>query len=808
MQTQVIKRYNLFRKVYMRVKGKARMKSFATRFSKRFQKRKEMEKSSEKYSEKIGHENIEVLSENNDGNERNREAAPKSIWSSITTSEPILTSIGILVDTSFATATSHLSLVWNDVMTTRGSVVNHWPIEVRSNKDETNTAATTKSKTSSLKCWNSGGRHNNLNSMQHRCIIARTNKHVTLSNQNLNSCNPPSNNDTESTEPSRTSEPFPSVDENTKLNQKSNLRRRVSSFMFQTEKVESAREEENYMASLETFESLLKKKIVHPEYPPKAKMDLLVAAVIVYSVNIIPYRIAFEDDATGFMMYFDYLCDCLFAFDLFVSFRTAYYSSKDRAFICIPSKIAYNYLTGWFTVDFLSTVPFDKIIGPILVDENDPNNSSEQNLRSLKLTRSLRLIRLLKMARVLKLGKVSGSIEDVIQNPALLKMISLTFQMLFISHVLGCIWFMISAIDLPDVQGWPIVHKLEHASRGEQYVASLYWAFTTMTTVGYGDVVPTNTNERIYVIFAQMAGTTIFGYIVGSIVGVSDELNFGLAKQRDSMKQCRAYWRLKNVPKPFKEELKQYYEHYYEKHTAFNDQEILFDLPRGLREMALLQVNGEAFQALKVLDNLSTNSKKLVAERMRIIFTKKGQIIAKQDELVHEWFQVIQGEVIQVRHTSLKEMENENFKGNKIYTEVVARVIKGGHIGLAPALMGWPNKVTSVAGDHSWLMVLSKKDLAHLVEYSPEFSNLLQNLLLEVMEKLHENDDTSDKSPATEDSSSGETIISMKDVFSTTNLRVRNNKDRNRLTKAEVALHVKSFSQSYREMMVQFGKTE
>jgi voltage-gated potassium channel Kch len=55
------------------------------------------------------------------------------------------------------------------------------------------------------------------------------------------------------------------------------------------------------------------------------------------------------------------------------------------------------------------------------------------------------------------------------------------------------------------------------STRAKRFTDSIYWTVTTMTSTGYGDILPATDSERIFAAFVMLAGKLLYGFIIGNI---------------------------------------------------------------------------------------------------------------------------------------------------------------------------------------------------------------------------------------------------------------------------------------------------
>ena len=58
----------------------------------------------------------------------------------------------------------------------------------------------------------------------------------------------------------------------------------------------------------------------------------------------------------------------------------------------------------------------------------------------------------------------------------------------------------------------------------------MYWCITTITTVGYGDILPTTIFEKMYCSLIMIFGVVGFSFVTGSLTAILSNLDSSNAK--------------------------------------------------------------------------------------------------------------------------------------------------------------------------------------------------------------------------------------------------------------------------------------
>eukprot|EP01052_Picozoa_sp_SAG31_P033734 SAG31_NODE_3852_length_3817_cov_6.007800_5_plen_403_part_00 len=210
-----------------------------------------------------------------------------------------------------------------------------------------------------------------------------------------------------------------------------------------------------------------------PESTFSSIWDLVSVVFLLYVAAAVPLRTAFDLDVElgSFWFFFDAIIDIFFICDLFLNFRTAYYTKAGLLEDRLP-RIAKNYLRGWFTVDFLSCLPLSYLV--YIAEDEGCEKGSGSSYRAIK---ALRLIRLSKMLRLARIKKLLSKWGTDINFQQWIDIIFTIFLILFMVHILGCVFYAIGKNQETlatgvEVNGWVLGYQIgEGLSDGVRWCA-------------------------------------------------------------------------------------------------------------------------------------------------------------------------------------------------------------------------------------------------------------------------------------------------------------------------------------------------
>ena len=271
----------------------------------------------------------------------------------------------------------------------------------------------------------------------------------------------------------------------------------------------------------ESDASLLDRCILAPDGLIRTILNCVMGVAVIYTCITVPLYIGFDLEESDVGAGIGHLVDAIFFLDILLTFRTAilldteHGAGGDGRLNTVPWQIFTAYIRGGLFLDLISTLPFDAM-------------AEASAARLTRVIRLVRLTRLLKLGRVARLSRLLPALNKlIVKHPGEFNVMSTLLQMLFLMHLLACAFvFVLTTVD-DDARPWwaayvydkhgnlyipsrftgvflpPALVELNGTNAteamngatfetelGTKYLAAFYWAASTASTTGVGDIFP------------------------------------------------------------------------------------------------------------------------------------------------------------------------------------------------------------------------------------------------------------------------------------------------------------------------------
>jgi hypothetical protein len=316
----------------------------------------------------------------------------------------------------------------------------------------------------------------------------------------------------------------------------------------------------------------------------------------------VPARLVFGRGFTAPPALFESVVTLIFAVDLLLRvMRPGLFSG--------PYRPVHDQVRSWkIAADILAVIPVRLVL---------PGNPLEL-LRLLKLVRTAEYFRQLHYRRV--------------QNWSVLRLVFFLFWFILSVHWLACGWI---ALD-PDRIGEDL---------GRAYISGLYWCISTLSSVGYGDIVPKTTAEQTYAIGVMIVGVAMYSYIIGNVAAILAGIQPARTRYKENMDRLSSFMRYRNIPSSLQKRIQEYFSYTWDKTLGYDESRVISELPPTLMTEVQLFLKRDVIAKVPFFKGASEELVREIALQMRPVVYMPGDLIFRAGDRATDMFFISRGSV-------------------------------------------------------------------------------------------------------------------------------------------------------------------
>ncbi|AEJ18459.1 cyclic nucleotide-binding domain-containing protein [Gracilinema caldarium] len=416
--------------------------------------------------------------------------------------------------------------------------------------------------------------------------------------------------------------------------------------------------------------------------------NLLMLFVILLFLLVISYRQIFDlfqPDAAYWIFV------GLFIVDIILNFFTTIKRGHIR--MEKPFEVRRFYVRTSFWLDCVAALPVEGLFfwlwGPL--------GSQDSFVSALYLLAlSITLVKLLKAGSIFKYLQESLGIM-----PAARRLLLFAYWLVVVVHLIALGWVWIGAVE----SGRPSL---------DRYLRALYWATTTIATIGYGDYTPDHNNnlQIIYTVIIELFGVGMFSYVIANVSSLVANLDVAKSAYRRHLDEVNAFLHAQRIPLHLQERVRDYYSYLWEQQRGVSTMQVLQEFPRSLSQEILLYLNRDVLERVELFcgaDEL------FIREAMQLL---KSEVFLPGEYIIH------QGEIGDCMYFLTSGTVQVLVDGKEI-----TRLGPGSPFGETALVEQGHRNASVVSIDYSTGYRLSKSDFEGLRQKYPEFDAHIQKVV-------------------------------------------------------------------------------
>ncbi|MBU1100096.1 MAG: cyclic nucleotide-binding domain-containing protein [Bacteroidetes bacterium] len=403
--------------------------------------------------------------------------------------------------------------------------------------------------------------------------------------------------------------------------------------------------------------------------------NLIVVATACWAALFIPYDLVFSSFGYTYHEYSNWTVVAVFIIDIF--FNIFYHDT----FIIVDSfderQSADKYINSYFVFDVMAALPLGVIF-------------------------NMPILQLFHLAKFVKVGNLMHRLKlRMLQYANTLTMVFFLFWMGLSAHFISIGWLALRGQDF-------------ELAEITNYIQSLYWAVTTLTTVGYGDITPNTSAQMIYTIFVMILGVGIYGYVIGNIASILSKRDPSKLKYSENLEKLSALVANRNLPLPLQKRIQDYYKYVHHKRMGYDEIEFLKGLPKSLQTEVSLFLKKEVIENNQLFKGANKEFVEEISLKLKPVVLIPGDCLFKKNDIGDEMYFVVKGTLIVFGDQQ---------------TGTIATLTEGSYFGEIALFKNVPRTATIYADSYCDLYSLNKNTFDHVISKYPDIASKIAFLV-------------------------------------------------------------------------------